>query len=160
MRRGAINLSKTQSTGDTMSRNLIFVPVLVQVLLTLGVYVRLIKVKIAAVKAGQVNRERLPLHEDAWPESVLQINNNIRNQFELPVLFYVMSFAFWALDAVHWAALAAASLFVLSRMAHAYFHLGSNYVPNRRRAFTVGWWVLALMAVLVLWQLARRVAGL
>jgi hypothetical protein len=43
---------------------------------------------------------------------------------------------------------------------HAQIHLFSNYVPNRRRAFTVGWWVLLVMAGLVLWQLARRVAGL
>jgi hypothetical protein len=136
-----------------MSRNLIFLPVLVQVLLTLGIYVRLIKVKIAAMKAGQVNVERRALHEDAWPDSVLQINNNIRNQFELPVLFYVMSFALWALDAVHALAIAAASLFVLSRIAHACIHLGSNFVPNRRRAFTVGWWVLLAMALLVAWEL-------
>jgi hypothetical protein len=142
-----------------MSRNLIFVPVLVQVLLTLGVYVHLIKVKIRAMKAGEVDMARRALHEDAWPESVLQINNNIRNQFELPVLFYVMSFALWALDSVHWLALAAASLFVLSRIAHAYFHLGSNYVPNRRRAFTVGWWVLAAMALLVALELVKRAMG-
>jgi len=142
-----------------MSRDLIFVPVLVQVLLTLGVYVRLIKVKIRAMKAGEVDMSRRALHEDAWPESVLQINNNIRNQFELPVLFYVMSFSLWALDSVHWPALAAASLFVLSRIAHAYFHLGSNYVPNRRRAFTVGWWVLAAMALLVALELVKRAMG-
>ena len=143
-----------------MSRDLIFVPVLVQVLLTLGIYVHLIKVKIAAIKAGQVDKERRALHEDAWPDSVLQINNNIRNQFELPVLFYVMAFALWALDSVHWAALVAASLFVLSRIVHAVIHLGSNYVPNRRRAFTVGWWVLLAMALLVAWELGKRALGL
>ena len=142
-----------------MNRNLIFVPVLVQVLLSLLIYVHLIRVKVREMKAGNVNMERRGLHEDAWPDSVLQINNNIRNQFELPVLFYVMSFALWALDSVHWLALAAASLFVLSRIVHAYFHLGSNYVPNRRRAFTVGWWVLAAMALLVALELVKRAMG-
>jgi hypothetical protein len=143
-----------------MTRDWIFVPVIVQVLLTLAIYVRLIKVKIFELRAGRVNRERLPLHEDAWPESVLQINNNIRNQFELPVLFYVLCVALWLLGAVTPLALAAASAFALSRILHAIIHLGSNYVPNRRRAFTVGWWVLLLMAVLMLWELARRFAGL
>ena len=137
-----------------MSRDLIFVPVLVMVLLTLGIYVHLIRVKIRAIKAGQVDKERRALHEDAWPESVLQINNNIRNQFELPVLFYVISFMLWALEAVGIVALVAAWLFVLSRIAHAVIHLGSNYIPNRRRAFTVGWWVLLAMALLVAWELA------
>ena len=143
-----------------MNGDLIFYPVLVMALLTLGIYVHLIRVKIRAIKSGQVDKERRALHEDAWPDSVLQINNNIRNQFELPVLFYVMAAILWALDAVHGLAVAAASLFVLSRIAHALIHLGSNYVPNRRRTFTVGWWVLLFMALLVLWELVRRAAGL
>ncbi len=143
-----------------MTRDWIFVPVIIQVLLTLLIYVRLIKVKIRELRAGLVNRDRLSLHEDAWPESVLQINNNIRNQFELPVLFYVLCLVLWLMNAVNALALAAATAFAISRVVHALIHLGSNYVPNRRRAFTVGWWVLALMSVLVLWQLARRVAGL
>ena len=146
-------------TGDAMSRDLIFVPVLVQVVLTLGVYVRLIKVKVRELKAGKVDMPRRALHEDAWPESVLQINNNIRNQFELPVLFYVMSFALWALDSVHWAALTAASLFVLSRIVHAYVHLGSNIIRFRRQSFTAVWWVLVWMVVLVALELVKRATG-
>lgn len=143
-----------------MTRDWIFVPVIVQVLLTLAIYIRLIKVKVLELRAGRVNRDRLPLYEDAWPASVLQINNNIRNQFELPVLFYVLCVVLWLLEAVSPLALALAAAFAISRLVHAQIHLFSNYVPNRRRAFTVGWWVLVAMALLVLWQLARRVAGL
>jgi hypothetical protein len=143
-----------------MTRDWIFVPVIVQVLMTLLIYVRLIKVKIREVRAGRVDKTRSALHEEAWGDAVLQINNNIRNQFELPVLFYVMAAILWAMDSVNGLAIAAAFLFVLSRIAHALIHLGSNYVPNRRRTFTVGWWVLMFMALLVLWELVRRAAGL
>ena len=143
-----------------MTRDWIFVPVIVQVLLTLLVYVRLIKVKVLEIRAGRVNMERRALHEDAWPESVLQINNNIRNQFELPVLFYVMCVVLWQLNAVTALALAAATAFALSRVTHAVIHLTTNYLPHRRRAFTAGWWALAFMAALLLWELARRFAGL
>ncbi len=143
-----------------MTRDWIFVPVIVQVLMTLLIYVRLIRAKVREIRAGRVDRARSALHEDAWGDAVLQINNNIRNQFELPVLFYVMAVVFWALDAVSGLVMAAASVFVLSRIVHAIIHLGSNYVPNRRRSFTVGWWVLLFMAVLVLWELVRRAAGL
>ena len=143
-----------------MTRDWIFVPVIVQVLLTLLIYVRLIKVKVLAIRAGLVDMERRALHENAWPESVLQINNNIRNQFELPVLFYVICVVLWQLNAVTAIALAAATAFVLSRIAHAMIHLGANVISNRRRAFTVGWWVLMAMALLLLWELARRFAGL
>ena len=139
-----------------MHGNLIFWPVLVMVLLTLLIYVRLIKVKIREIKAGRVDMARRGLHEDAWGEAVLQINNNIRNQFELPVLFYVVCGVLWALEGVGILALVAAWLFVVSRVAHAWVHLTSNYIPNRRRFFTVGWWILAFMVLLAMWQLIGR----
>jgi hypothetical protein len=142
-----------------MTRTLIFLPILVQVLLTLAVYVLLIKTKIRAMRAGKVDMARRALHDDAWPDDVMAINNNIRNQFELPVLFYVLALSLWALDAVHELALIAAWLFVVSRIVHAWIHCSSNYVPNRRRAFTVGWWVLVAMALLVAWELGKRALG-
>ena len=51
-----------------MTRDWIFVPVIVQVLMTLLIYVRLIKVKIREMKAGKVDMARRALHEDAWGE--------------------------------------------------------------------------------------------
>jgi hypothetical protein len=142
-----------------MNRDLIFGPVLVQVALTLFVYVVLIRTKIRAMRAGKVDLARRALHNDAWPDDVMQINNNIRNQFELPVLFYVLSLMLWALHAVHWLVLIAASVFVASRVVHVYIHIGTNYVPARRRAFTVGWYALAAMALLVMLELGRRLFG-
>ncbi len=139
-----------------MNGDLIFYPVLAMVLVTLLIYVRLINVKVRELKAGKVDRPRRGLHEDAWPDSVLQINNNLRNQFELPVLFYIVCFVLWALEAVGTLALVAAWLFVVSRFAHAWVHLTSNYIPNRRRLFTVGWWVLLFMVLLAAWQLIGR----
>ena len=136
-----------------MSRNLIFAPLLVQVGLTLLVYVVLIRAKIAALKAGQVDKERRALYDDAWPEGVIKINNNIRNQFELPVLFYVVSITLWTLDAVGVVVLAAAWLFALSRIVHAYVHIVPNYVPVRRRVFTFGWLMAVVMTVLAVWKL-------
>jgi hypothetical protein len=142
-----------------MNRDLIFGPVLVQVALTLFVYVVLIRTKIRAMRAGKVDLARRALHDDAWPDDVMQINNNIRNQFELPVLFYVLSLMLWALHAVHWLALITAAVFVASRVVHVYIHVGTNYVPARRRAFTVGWYALAAMALLVMLELGRRLFG-
>ncbi len=139
-----------------IARNQIFWPVLVQMLLTMLVFVRLIKVKVRELKAGKVDLPRRGLHEDAWPDSVLQVNNNIRNQFELPVLFYGACFMLWGLEAVGIVALVLAWLFVASRIVHAWIHLGSNYIPNRRRMFTVGWWILMALILDAVWQLAGR----
>ena len=142
-----------------MSRDPILAPVLVQVLLTLAMYVRLIGAKTRAMKAGQVDMKRRALHDDAWPESVIQINNNIRNQFELPVLFYALVFMLWALDSAHYAALAAAWLFVLSRIVHAWVHTGPNTQPLRRQSFTFGWVMVAVLAGLAAWELGVRALG-
>lgn len=139
-----------------MSGDLIFYPVFVQALLTLVMYVRLSQVKSRALRAGQVDKTRRALHDDAWPESVIQVGNNVRNQFELPVLFYAVCFVLWALEAVGVIALVTAWLFVASRIAHAWIHVTSNRVMHRRRVFTVGWWILVAMTLLAAWQLVGR----
>jgi hypothetical protein len=128
-----------------MTRDWIFVPVIVQVLLTLAIYVRLIKVKIRELRAGLVNRERLPLYEDAWPASVLQINNNIRNQFELPVLFYVLCLALYVTDGVTALQLGLAWTFVALRCVHSLVHVTYNKVMHRFRAYALGLVVLMAM---------------
>ena len=143
-----------------MMRDWIFVPVIIQVFLTLFVYLRLMQVKKRAAAEGRVDRTRVALRDDAWPDYVIQVNNNIRNQFELPVLFYVLATVLWLLDSVHGVAIAASTVFVLSRIVHAGVHLSINALPPRRHLFTVGWVAVFVMAVLVLWELMRRAEGL
>jgi hypothetical protein len=128
-----------------MNPKLIFLPVLVQVLLTLSMYIHLTRVKARAQRDGKVDEARRALYDDAWPDSVIQVNNNIRNQFETPVLFYVLTLVFWSLNAAGLVAQILAWLYVASRLVHAYVHVGSNYVPLRRRVFTLG--VLLLVAM-------------
>lgn len=140
-----------------MSRDWIFVPVIIQVFLTLFVYLRLLQMKKRAAAAGQVDRKTVALRDDAWPDYVIQVNNNIRNQFELPVLFYVLAILLWLLEAVDGIAVAAATVFVLSRIVHAGIHLSINAIPPRRHTFTIGWLAVLVMAVLAFWALAQRV---
>ena len=97
----------------------ILLPLLVQVLLTLVLYAALALAKARALKAGQVDLERRALHDDAWPESVMKISNNIRNQFQLPVLFYVLVIVLWQLGESGVLVQALAWLFVRSRIVHA-----------------------------------------
>jgi len=129
----------------------LLLPVLAQIALTLFMYIRLAGAKAGAIKRGEVDEARRALHEDAWPESVQKINNNIRNQFEVPVLFYVMALSLISLNAADMAALITCWLFVASRWAHAFVHTGSNYVPLRRNIFMFG-----VLLVLVLLGLCLR----
>ena len=133
-----------------MDNKLIFLPVIVQILLTIIVFVALVIVKSRAVKLGQVDLEKRALHPDAWPDSVLKVSNNINNQFETPVLFYALTIMLWALNAVDVFALAYAWGFVVTRIVHAYIHTGSNIVAARRKVFTIGCIFLLLLTILAL----------
>ena len=113
--------------------------------MTLLVYVRLIKVKVRELRAGRVDLARRALHEDAWPESVLQVNNNIRNQFELPVLFYVLAILAMQTKQADILFVVMSWLFVASRLIHAYIHTGANDLSQRGLAFAFGATVLLLM---------------
>lgn len=137
-----------------MNPNLIFFPVLIQVVLTLFVFIRLGQVKEQAVKRGEVDQTRRALHDDAWPDYVLKVNNNIRNQFETPVLFYVLVIGLWSLDAASITAQLLALAYALLRLAHASVHLGSNIVKVRKRVFQASIVALLLLSGLLLLALA------
>jgi hypothetical protein len=109
--------------------------------------------KARAVKAGEVNRQQSALNNRVWPESVIKVSNNIANQFEAPVLFYVLCSVLYSIDAVGMVTIVLAWVFTLSRFAHAYVHIGSNYVPMRLRLFLLGCFVLIAMLIQVAWKL-------
>jgi len=136
---------------------MILLPVLIQVALTMVVYVLLNAAKARALRRGEVDLARRGLHDDAWPDSVNKINNNIRNQFEVPVLFYVLSFALLALNAVTTPAIVAAWLFALSRVVHAYVHIGPNHVPTRRKLFVFGCLMIVALACMAVFALVAPV---
>ena len=125
-----------------MANDYFFFPVIIQVALTLWLYIYLAIAKSRAVKLGDVDEDRRALHDDAWPDSVLQINNCIRNQFEAPLLFYVLIVILWSIGGANIYVHVAAWVFVLSRIGHAFIHTGSNYVPLRRKYFMAGCFIL------------------
>ena len=130
-----------------MEKEFILIPLLVQVLLTISLYVSLAVFKKRAVASNEVDEERRALHDDAWPEYVIKINNCIRNQFEVPVLFYVLVFSHISINAVNTFPVILSWLFVISRIFHAYIHTGSNYVPTRRKVFMLGVGIILLLSI-------------
>ena len=130
----------------------IFLPVVLQIFLTIALYFALATAKKKAVAAGDVNHERRGLYDDAWPVSVIKINNCIRNQFEVPVLFYALVGTLWMLGAISSFVHVLAWIYILSRFAHAYVQTGSNFVPLRLRFFSVGILSVSLLAFTVLYN--------
>ncbi len=133
-----------------MRNNWILLPIVLQIVLALEAYIALAWTKGKAVRTQDVDLKRAALDDSAWPDNVRRINNNIRNQFEVPVLFYVLALMLWQMNAAGALAQTLAWLFVISRVIHSFVHTGSNRVPMRRNVFIFGLLVLVAMAVLVL----------
>ena len=130
-----------------MNPKLIFWPVLVQILIVVAGFMLLGIRKKRALKNDQVDLKKTALDNDAWPDNVLKVSNNIRNQFQVPVLFYVLCLMFYVLDAVTVVTMSLAWIFVISRVVHAYIHMGANFVPARFSVFTIGFVVMILMLI-------------
>jgi hypothetical protein len=133
-----------------MNQNIIFYPLLIQIMLVLLLYILLGIEKSKAVKAGTVDRVKAALHSDAWPDHVVRVSNNIANQFETPILFFVLSLVFFSLKAVDVTVLVLSCAYVISRIVHAYIHVTSNYVPKRRGVFMVGCVILIVLVALAM----------
>jgi hypothetical protein len=131
-------------------------PVLVQVLLTFVILALTGRSRFQATKAGEVRVKDVALSGDAWPAKPRQFANNYANQFETPVLFYVLVGValFTAAPTAFLTPLA--WLYVLTRIAHAYVHTGSNIVMLRFQIFLAGVAVLVLMWGIIAFHVIAR----
>ena len=125
----------------------LFLPVLAHVFLVIVLFVFLIVRKSLAVKRGEVDLTKTALNNQAWTPEVLQVSNNIANQFETPVLFYILSIILALLDGFSTYSLVLAWAYVALRYIHCYIHIRSNYVPYRMRVFALSMLVLLLMLI-------------
>jgi hypothetical protein len=127
-------------------------PMIAHAALIFFLYWLLSRKRFAAVKTGSAEAGQFRENRQEPPESLL-VHNNLKNQFELPVLFYAACLALYVSTADNAATIALAWLFVLSRYAHSYLHLTSNRLRYRRPAFLVGFFTLMIMWIwLAVWM--------
>ncbi|MEM8538625.1 MAG: MAPEG family protein [Pseudomonadota bacterium] len=133
-----------------MSQTLIIIPVFIQAMLTFIVLMAMGVARQQSLRQANKSIEDTKLSGDKiWNEQAIKASNNFKNQFELPVLFYaVCAFALMT-KSVDVLFLVLAFTFVLSRIAHSYFHLGSNRVSLRGGAYLVGFATLVAMWVIL-----------
>ena len=131
-----------------MSITAVLLPVFVLVGLTFVLLLRTGSTRIASLRAGEVKMGDIALGERNWPKRALQLQNAFHNQFEVPVLFYVLvAFALITRKA-DTLFVVMAWMFVASRLVHAYIHTTSNRVMWRFQAFVVGVMILAAMWII------------
>ena len=98
-----------------------------------------------AVTGRQVSLKDVALRQPAWPTRVTQIGNAFSNQFELPVLFYVLIALALPLRKADLVIVLLSWVFVVTRFAHAGIFVTSNDVRQRSLVWFAG--VLVLFAM-------------
>ena len=128
-----------------MSVASILLPVFVQVALTFILLMRLGSGRLRTLSAGNTKVRDIALGESNWPADVTQVGNCFNNQFQLPMLFYVLVVLALVLHKADLLFVIMSWIFVISRIVHAGVHITSNNVNQRFAAYTVGMVVLLLM---------------
>ena len=138
-----------------MNQTTVFWPVLAHVLLIYIVYCVLGRRRYGAIRSGEAKPGQFKVRSTE-PASSLTVAANLTNQFELPVLFYVLCLTLHLTNGVNYLTLALMWIFVASRYFHAWIHLTSNNLLLRSRSFFVSavilllgwiWFALHLLAV-------------
>jgi hypothetical protein len=127
-------------------------PVLAQIVLTLVLALGMGLRRQEALKSQEVAVDDIALDSTRWPARARQAANCYNNQFELPVIFYVLCLIAQITNASNLLFLILAWIFVISRVVHAFEHTTSNVVRRRGVIFGIGYIVVALMTALLLFR--------
>jgi len=128
-----------------MSQHFIYWPLLAQIALPIIILLLNGKRKSDDRKAGNVDAKKSAMDNTAWSKPVVLTSNNLANQAQLPVLFYVICLVLAAINAVGTLTLSLAWVFVISRYVHSYAHVTSNFIPARLGSFIFGAIVLMVL---------------
>ena len=137
-----------------MKQALIIYPVFAVVLLTYIIGIRMLRLRIKAVKEDGLNPAYFLLNRGAkLPDGLVKVSQHYDNLFEVPVLFYVACLSILVTNNTDTVFICLAWLFVGARYIHAYIHTTYNGLKHRRLAFLAGTSVVALMWLKLLFQL-------
>ena len=130
-------------------------PVFVQAFATIGLYVAMSRVRVAAVVAGKVDAKAFRYMENE-PEDLRNYTRALSNQFESPVLFYTACIIAYVTGTANLVVLVLAWGYALSKLAHMVVHATANRLKHRRPAFIVAFGSLTLMWVTLAVSLALK----
>jgi hypothetical protein len=130
-------------------------PVFVQAFATIGLYVAMSRVRVAAVVAGKVDAKAFK-YMDNEPEELRNYTRALANQFESPVLFYAACIIAYVSATANMYILVLAWAYAIAKLAHTYVHATANRLKQRRPAFIVAFGALTLMWVALAISLAMK----
>jgi hypothetical protein len=128
-----------------MSVQMVLLPVFVLVGLTFALLLWMAGARRQALVGGQTKIRDIALRQPNWPERATQIGNCFSNQFEIPVLFYILIAIALPLRHADLVIVLLSWVFVVTRFAHAGIFVSSNDLGQRSMAWFAG--VLVLFAM-------------
>ena len=131
-----------------MSLQAVLAPLFVQVALTFALMFWMGGVRTTSIRRGEVKMRDIALGQPAWTEQATKLGNAFRNQFELPVLFYVLVVLAIMARKADFLFVIMSWLFVVLRVVHAFVHTGDNDVPRRFYAYLASALVLLAMWII------------
>jgi hypothetical protein len=123
---------------------MVLLPVFVLVGLTFVLLLWMAGVRTRSLTAGEVKMRDIALGQN-WPARATQIGNSFRNQFELPLLFYILIALALPLRHADLVIVLLSWVFVVTRFVHAGIFVTSNDLRQRGPAWFAG--VLVLFAM-------------
>ena len=131
-----------------MEMSEIFKPMLVQAAMMTILGYWLVWARIGSLVRGKITEKSVEKH--GWQGWIKNAGDNYSNQFEIPVVFFVLCFALYLMNAVTPLALGLAWFFVGSRIVHALVHLSVNIIKHRFLVFLLGYFALTAMLAITL----------
>ena len=129
-----------------MSVPMVLLPLFVQVGLIFALLFAMAITRGRALTGGEVKPRDIALRQQNWPARTAQIGNCFANQFEVPVLFYVLIAIALPLRRADLIIVMLSWVFVVARFAHAGIFVTSNDVRTRSLA-----WFASALVVLAMW---------
>jgi len=127
-----------------MSAKMILLPLFVEVILTFALLFWLGPLRARDFRSG-LREEDIALRQPKWSKHALQVQYSFSNQFELPVLFYVLTILAYVTHHAGTLFVVLAWVFVIFRLLQAYVHVTNNKVRLRGAFFGVSALALAIM---------------
>ena len=128
-----------------MSIPMILLPVFVQVFLTFALLMGMAMGRGHALSSGQTKPRDVAARQANWPARTAQLGDCFSNQFEVPVLFYVLIALAMPLRHADLIIVMLSWVFVVTRFAHAGIFVTSNDLRQRSLVWFAG--VLVLFAM-------------
>ena len=131
----------------------ILYPVFAQIILTFALLMAMGWARRKAMLTQGVLYGDIAIDSARWPEDARKVANSYSNQFELPLIFYVLCFVALITGKADLLMVVLAWAFVATRVVHALIHTGSNKVPLRAGIFAMGMLILMIMTAILLLRL-------